>query len=134
MSSFDIDGPASPAAELEPLITDHLDGSSGADTATFVIGGVSYEIDLDEPARFATVLGQVIAAGRQVGRGGAVQARSAWIVLPRGRRARRGLAVSERGRISAEVVRRYEAATRRRSLQSAGLKRGLARRFHVRGG
>lgn len=99
------------------VIVDDIDGSPGAETVTFGMDGVSYEIDLGPPnrARLAGVLAPFIAAGRRAGRGSSRRgpgpggrsrvdraAVRAWA-----REA--GLAVSERGRISAEVMRQYEA-------------------------
>jgi hypothetical protein len=95
-----------------------LDGSPDAETIAFGLDGVTYEIDL-APAnrsRLADTVALYIAAGRKVsasrgsrrpGRpagGGRVDraAVRAWA-----REA--GLAISERGRISAEIMSRYEA-------------------------
>jgi hypothetical protein len=100
------------------VITDDLDGSQGAETVAFGLDGVSYEIDLAQPnqARLAGVLAPFIAASRRVSRG----SRRRDPGTPAGSRAdgaavrawarEAGLAVSQRGRISAEVMSRYEAA------------------------
>ncbi|HEY4991214.1 MAG TPA: Lsr2 family protein [Nakamurella sp.] len=100
------------------VTTDDLDGSQGAETVAFGLDGVSYEIDLAPAnrARLSGVLAPFIAAGRRVSRsshryGAGTAARSqpdraavrAWA-----REA--GLAVSERGRMSTEVISQYEAA------------------------
>ncbi len=100
------------------MITDDLDGSQGAETVAFGLDGVSYEIDLARPnqVRLAGALAPFIAAGRRVSRGsrrdGAGTAAGSRVdragVRAWAREA--GLAVSERGRISAEVMSRYEAA------------------------
>ncbi len=95
-----------------------LDGSQGAETVAFGLDGVSYEIDLAQPnrARLAGALAPFIAAGRRVGRGsrrpGAGTAAGSRVDRGAVRAWARdaGLAVSERGRISAEVMRQYEAA------------------------
>ncbi len=100
------------------LITDDLDGSPGAETVTFGLDGVRYEMDLGQPnrAKFAGALAPFIAAGRRVSRG---TGRRAAGLAGRSRVDRTavrawakqaGLAVSERGRISAEVMSQYEAA------------------------
>ncbi len=98
--------------------TEDLDGSAGAETVTFGLDGVSYEIDLGQPnrARLADALAPFIASGRRVRRGDRYRAAGhaggsrvdraavrAWA-----REA--GLPVSERGRISAAVMSQYEAA------------------------
>jgi len=96
------------ARTVSVVITDDLDGLPGAETVTFGVDGVSYQIDLAElnRTRFAAALAPFIAAGRLVSRGGRRVDRGA--VRAWARQA--GLAVSERGRISAEVVRHYQAA------------------------
>ncbi len=96
------------ARTVSVVITDDLDGLPGAKTVTFGVDGVSYQIDLAElnRTRFAAALAPFIAAGRLVSRGGRRVDRGA--VRAWARQA--GLAVSERGRISAEVVRHYQAA------------------------
>ncbi len=99
------------------VITDDLDGSPGAETVTFGLDGVSYEIDLAQPnrARLSEALAPFITAGRRVSRGGRRGAGPAGrarvdraAVRAWAREA--GLTVSERGRISADVINRYEAA------------------------
>ncbi len=100
------------------VITDDLDGSEGAETVSFGIDGVSYEIDLNEANRtkLATGLAPFMAAGRRASRtvGRRAVGRSASpsvdraVVRAWAREA--GLNVSERGRISADVMTRYEAA------------------------
>lgn len=98
-------------------ITDDIDGSEGAETVTFSFAGQSYEIDLGTKnlEKFKKGLQPFIDSGRRVGRQGPVRA-------TRGRTSRKdssairawaaeqGLAVSERGRIPAAVVAKYEAA------------------------
>jgi hypothetical protein len=98
-------------------ITDDIDGSEGAETVTFSFGGQNYEIDLSKKNldAFKNGLQPFIDSGRRVGRSGTVR-------TARGRTSRKdssairawaaeqGLAVSERGRIPAAVVAKYEAA------------------------
>jgi hypothetical protein len=97
-------------------ITDDIDGSEGAETVTFSLAGQSYEIDLSAKNldEFKKGLQPFIDSGRRVGRQSAVRpargktssnssAIRAWA-------AGQGLAVSERGRIPAAVVAKYEAA------------------------
>ncbi len=100
------------------MITDDLDGSAGAETVTFGLDGVSYEIDLGQPnrSRLADDLAPFIAAARRASRGsrrrGAGPAGGARVdrAAVRAWAQEAGLAVSERGRISAEVMRQYETA------------------------
>ena len=106
------------ATKTSVVITDDLDGSAHAETVSFGVDGTNYEVDLGaknraklekalQPfaaaARRAPARARRRAASRAGGPrvdNGAVRAwaRSA------------GLQVSERGRISADVLRQYEAA------------------------
>jgi hypothetical protein len=98
----------------------HDDDTAGTDTVTFTIDGASYEIDVCEAHgnQLHEAFAPFVAAGRRSGRGGP------------GRRSRRGrvnsggfdpaavrawakdsgVAVSERGRISADVLEKYNAS------------------------
>jgi Lsr2 len=107
------------AQSVSVIITDDLDGAEGAQTVTFGFQGASYEIDLSakNQARLEKALAPFIAAARKTPRRGRARgparpggggqpdraAIRAWAKTA-------GLQVSERGRISAEVIRRYEAA------------------------
>jgi Lsr2 len=98
-------------------VTDDIDGSEGAQTVTFSFGGQSYEIDLSKKnlEKFKKGLQPFMDSGRRVGRQAATRP-------SRGRTSRKdssairawaaeqGLSVSERGRIPAAVVAKYEAA------------------------
>jgi len=106
------------ARNVSVVITDDIDGSPDAQTVTFGVDGVSYEIDLSAAnrAKLSDALAPFIAAGRRASRAG----RRRGAGRPSGERVDRaavrtwareaGLAVSERGRISADVMRRYDAA------------------------
>src|SRR5712692_502108 len=106
------------ARAVSVVITDDIDGSSDAQTVAFGIDGVGYEIDLSEAnkARLSAAFAPFVAAGRRGSRGGrrrgggrpAAERVDRAAVRAWAREA--GLAVSERGRISAEVMRQYEAA------------------------
>jgi hypothetical protein len=101
-------------------LVDDLDGDNATETVAFSYRGVSYEIDLSE--RNAAVLDEVLAPylanARRVRRRPATTARrpAAQSSVPAGPREVRawakqqGIAVSDRGRISADVTRRYQAA------------------------
>ena len=100
------------------VITDDLDGSAGAETVTFGIDGVSYEIDLSEPNRskLADGLAPFIAAGRRANRG-AIRRGAGRTAGPNVDRAavrawarESGLTVSDRGRISTDIMSKYEAS------------------------
>ena len=102
-------------AKIESVIvTDDLDGSSGAEAVTFSFNGQGYEIDLG-PAnhrRMQDSLQPFIQAGRLAGKRTArrAQPRRADLAGIRAWAARQGLRISERGRISAEVISKYDAA------------------------
>jgi hypothetical protein len=98
-------------------VTDDIDGSDGAETVSFSFDGQNYEIDLATKNRdkFKKSLQPFIDSGRRVARQGnshTTRSRAsrkdsgairAWA-------AEQGLAVSERGRIPATVIAKYEAA------------------------
>ena len=103
------------AKKVSLVITDDLDGSPGAEAVSFGLDGVSYEIDLAPPnkARLADAVAPYAGAGRRISR----RSRPAGRPVARVDRAMvrawardAGLAVSARGRISAEVMSQYEAA------------------------
>ncbi|MDQ1720268.1 MAG: hypothetical protein QOI26_2 [Pseudonocardiales bacterium] len=104
------------------VTTDDLDGSPNAETVTFSFDGRSFEIDLSKKSRSALekALKPYIDAGRSVGGRGT---RASGTSRGRGRRsgavdlaavrawaAENGIAVSDRGRISASVLEQYQAA------------------------
>jgi len=105
------------AKTVSVVVTDDLDGSPGAETVSFGFDGHGYEIDLGKKnlARLEKSLQPFMEAGRKTaarraakaprvaGPGTDRAAVRAWA-------AGQGLKVSERGRISAEVLSRYDAA------------------------
>jgi Lsr2 len=105
------------AKTVNVVITDDLDGSPDAETVTFSFDGQGYEIDLGKKnrARFQKSLQPFMDAGRRTAHRRTVRAaRSAGPRIDRAAvrawAAGQGLKVSERGRISAEVLSRYEAS------------------------
>jgi len=107
------------ARSVSVVITDDIDGSPNAETVSFSVDGASYEIDLGEAnrAKFEEVLTPYIESGRRITRGrgrsnSSVNRASAPKVDRAAVRAwarENGLQVSERGRISAETLKQYEA-------------------------
>jgi Lsr2 len=105
------------AKTVAVVVSDDLDGSPGARTVSFGLDGKTYEIDLTEKnrAKLARTIAPYVQAGRRVtgsrGRGAARQG-SARVGRAdiRTWAKEHGLAVSGRGRISAEVIQKYEAA------------------------
>ncbi len=105
------------AKTVNVVITDDLDGSPDAQTVSFGIDGHSYEIDLGPKnlSKLEKSLQPFIDAGRRTAHRRA--AKPAWSAAPGADRAAvrawaaaQGLKVSERGRISAAVLSKYDAA------------------------
>ncbi len=100
------------------VVNDDLDGSEGAETVIFGFDGVTYEIDLAarNRAELSRVFEPFIAAGRKAQRrsrsrgAGRTSGPSADRSDVRAWAREAGLQVSERGRISSEVLRQYEAS------------------------
>lgn len=108
------------------VTTDDLDGSPNAETVTFSFDGRSFEIDLSKKSRAALekALKPYIDAGRAVGsarnsrsggssssgRGRSRRSSSVDLAAVRAWAAENGIAVSDRGRISASVLEQYQAA------------------------
>lgn len=105
------------AKTVSVVITDDLDGTPDAETVAFSVEGQTYEIDLSQKnlAKLQKSLQPFVDAGRRTTlRRAAKPGRSAPARVDRAAvRAwaqAQGLQVSERGRISAEVMSKYEAA------------------------
>jgi len=102
-------------------IEDDLDGSEAAETVTFALDGVTYEIDLSEEnaAELRDALAQFIEYGRRVGGRRRTSApKTTRVEEPAGNSRERNQAIrawareqgyelSERGRIPADVVNAY---------------------------
>jgi hypothetical protein len=100
-------------------MVDDIDGSEGAETVSFALEGVAYEIDLAEgnAQKLRDALATYIAHGRRVGgrrtRAGRRSAASVdreQVARIREWARRNGHEVSDRGRLSAAVIAAYEAA------------------------
>ncbi len=104
------------------ILVDDLDGGSAEETVSFGIDGASYEIDLSKQnaAKLRDMFSDYVAKARKIGRksrtrrsgGGAVSADREQNQAIRDWAKKRGLAVSDRGRISAEITEAYNAAHR----------------------
>ena|SRR5947209_1533342 len=108
------------ATKVTVALEDDLDGGPANETVRFAFGGAEYEIDLNKKnARaFRKQLAPFIDHARRAGRGPRRAGRSA---ASRDRSGairawahEQGLAVSARGRIPANIVEQYEAATGKR--------------------
>lgn len=104
------------AKRVSVTIRDDLDGSEGASTVSFGLDGIFYEIDLaaDNKAALKQVFAPFIDAARLAKRRAKRTERPAGPTVDRAAiRAwarSSGIEISERGRISTDVIRRYEAA------------------------
>jgi hypothetical protein len=105
------------AKNVSVVITDDLDGSPDAETVAFGFDGHNYEIDLSQKnlVKLQKSLQPFMDAGRKAAHRQALKAPRA--ASPRVDRAAvrawaagQGLKVSERGRISADVMSRYQAS------------------------
>jgi len=100
------------------LITDDLDGSANAEPVSFGFDGVIYEIDLSSAnrARLEKAFAPFIEAGRRArgvaraGRPGRSASSAADRAAVRAWAKEKGLTVSDRGRISSDVLRQYDEA------------------------
>lgn len=106
------------ARQVQVLLVDDLDQSPADRNVTFSLDGEHYEIDLSKPniEKLEAALEPYIQAARKV-RGGRSRARatrggntaSKSAVVREWARSR-GMKVSERGRVSQEILDAYEAA------------------------
>ena len=104
------------AQRTQVLYVDDIDGSGAEGTVRFGFGGTDYEIDLNKKHadQFAEAIGPFIAAARKVpGSRRVVRGTRAPRADHSGVRAwarEQGIKVSDRGRIPADVLAKYEAA------------------------
>jgi hypothetical protein len=106
------------AQRVTVALEDDLDGGPADETVRFAFGGADYDIDLSKKnaATFRKQLAPFVDHARKAGRGqlrrpartAASRQRSGDI---RAWAKDRGITVSERGRIPANVVEQYQAAT-----------------------
>ena len=115
------------AQKVNVVLVDDLDGSEADETVSFTLDGSSYEIDLNESnaAALRDALAPWVGAARRAGRAssGPASRRSSRGSRPAAAGSDRervqairqwartnGYNVSERGRLSADVLAAYEAA------------------------
>ena len=106
------------ATKVTVALEGDLDGGPAAETVRFAVGGAEYEIDLNKKnaAAFRKQLAPFVEHARRAGRGPRRRAGRSAAGRERGAAIRawakqRGIAVSARGRIPADVMERYDAAT-----------------------
>jgi hypothetical protein len=112
------------AQQVITRYTDDLDGSEASGKVEFSLDGRSYEIDLndDNAGRLRDTLAPFIAAARRAGRGRAVPSASQPARSGSGRSREEiaemrawlrfnGYEVSDRGRISSDLIQAFETKT-----------------------
>ncbi len=108
--------------KVETIVVDDLDGSAADTTIRFGLDGTDYEIDLSDAHAdsFRQAVKVYIAAARKIGAGGGRAVRGGGrkkaATGPDSSQVRewaksQGLEVKERGRVPADLVARYRAAT-----------------------
>jgi Lsr2 len=107
------------AQRVNVVLVDDIDGDEAAETVTFALDGVDYEIDLNEKNAEALreALSRYVGAGRRVGgrrrkgqRAGTASDGGPSAADIRAWARENGWDVPERGRVSAEVREAYAAA------------------------
>ncbi|CAB4846672.1 unannotated protein [freshwater metagenome] len=107
------------AQKVQVVLIDDLDGGPADETVTFSLDGVSYEIDLsrDSAARLRDVFAPYVGHGRRLGSSRRATSRPSRRTSGDGEASQirewaksQGITVSERGRISAELLGRFQAA------------------------
>ncbi len=112
------------AEKVIRVLVDDLDGGEADETVKFGLDGINYEIDLskEHAASLRAALASYIASGRRIGRsttsgrtGTSSRGRGPATTDREQNRAirewakRKGLKISERGRIAQEIVEQYHA-------------------------
>jgi hypothetical protein len=110
------------AQKVEVTLVDDLDGGIAEETVSFAIDGASYEIDLSakNAQQLREAVSPYLGAARKAGRvaaarnargrsGGSASVDREQNQAIREWAKKKGLNVSERGRIPAEIVERYHA-------------------------
>jgi len=96
------------------VVTDDIDGSAGAETVAFSFEGQGYEIDLapDNQAKMKASFAPFMEAGRRMAQRRPTRSARSRSDLSAVRKwaQDQGMAVAERGRISADVLAQYDAA------------------------
>ncbi len=106
------------AQRVQVLLVDDLDGGEAAETVSFALDGVSYEIDLSEPnaEKLRSSLGKWVGHARRSGGRKITGRRGSNIAGRRDLNAIRewgrqnGFQVSDRGRVSGELQAAYDKA------------------------
>ncbi len=104
------------ARKVQYLLVDDLDGGEADETVSFALDGTSYEIDLSKENAKALrdALAPYIASARRAGgrrgrgRGGRGGGRTSDTAAIREWARSQGMKISDRGRIPADIIEKYE--------------------------
>ena len=109
------------AQKIQTLFIDDLDGTAAEGTVRFGLDGTEYEIDLNEEHARALrdALARYVSAARRVSGGTRRPARAGRRASPNGLNTTevrewakaQGIEVKDRGRVPAELVAKFRAAT-----------------------
>lgn len=109
------------AQQVQVLLVDDIDGGKAAETVSFALDGVQYEIDLStkNAAKLRDALSTWVGSARRSGgrrsaggRGRGSRSTSGDLTAVREWGRKNGFTVSDRGRISAELQAAYKKASR----------------------
>jgi Lsr2 len=108
------------AQKVQTIYIDDIDGGEAAGTVRFGLDGVGYEIDLsaEHTKELHTALGKYIGHARKVGGASrrAPRSRAASAIDTTSVRTwarEQGIDIKDRGRVPADIVAKYQAATGR---------------------
>lgn len=104
------------ARKVQYLLVDDLDGGEAEETVSFALDGTSYEIDLSKKNAKALrdALATYVASARRAGgrrgrgRGGRGAGRASDTAAIRDWARSQGMKISDRGRIPADIIEKYE--------------------------
>src|SRR5690349_9515143 len=109
------------ARKVQTLLLDDIDGSDADETVRFGLDGASYEIDLSaaHAQDLRSALGRYVAAGRKASPVRGAPARKAARAASNGYDSTavrdwakaQGIEIKDRGRVPADVVAKFKAAT-----------------------
>jgi hypothetical protein len=107
------------AQKVQIVLLDDLDGGAADETVLFGLDGQAYEIDLStaNAAALRNAMAQYVGAARRAGgrparaaRGSRAAGRNGEAAVMREWAKANGFQVSERGRVSADIRKAYDAA------------------------
>jgi hypothetical protein len=111
------------AQKIQTLFIDDIDGGAAEGTVRFALDGTEYEIDLNSKhtGELRSALGKYVSharkvgsarrGGRSAGRGGRGAGSMLNTTEIRNWARAQGIEIKDRGRVPAEVVAKYQAAT-----------------------